>query len=71
MPYALIVLVAVIALSGVFILVTDVGWWWKAFVASLLLISFVWRYGLFLRVALAVGLSLYFTCLKARSDVNG
>jgi membrane protein implicated in regulation of membrane protease activity len=68
MPYGLIVLFASIALSAVFILVTDAPVWAKALVAGLLLFSFAWRYGLFLRVALAVCLSLYFTYLKSRSD---
>jgi hypothetical protein len=67
MPYALIVLVASIALAAVYILVADAPIWSKALVAALLLFSFAWRYGLFLRVGLGVFLSLYFTCLKSRS----
>ena len=66
MPYGLIVLVASIALTGVYILVTDASYWSKALVLVLLLVSFGWRYGFFLRVALGVFLCLYFTYLKAR-----
>ena len=67
MPYAFIVLIAVIALSGVYIFITDTPYWSKALVLAVLLISFVWRYGLFLRVALGIFLSLYFTYLKSRN----
>ena len=66
MPYALIVLVASVALTGVYIFVTEASYWSKVLVAALLLVSFAWRYGLFLRVALGVFLALYFTYLKAR-----
>ena len=66
MPYALIVLADSIALTGVYVLVTEASYWSKALVTALLLVSFAWRYGLFLRVALGVFLALYFTYLKAR-----
>jgi len=66
MPYALIVLAASIALTGVYVFVTEASYWSKALVTALLLVSFAWRYGLFLRVALGVFLALYFTYLKAR-----
>jgi hypothetical protein len=66
MPYALMVLVASIALTSVYIFVTEASYWSKALVGALLLVSFAWRYGLFLRVGLGVFLSLYFTYLKAR-----
>jgi len=66
MPYALIVLVVSIALSVVYVFVTDASSWSKALVMALLLLSFAWRYGFFLRVALGVFLSLYFMYLKAR-----
>jgi hypothetical protein len=62
----LIVLVASVALTGVYIFVTEASYWSKVLVAALLLVSFAWRYGLFLRVALGVFLALYFTYLKAR-----
>ena len=54
MPYALIVLVASIALTVVYVFVTEAPYWSKALVTALLLVSFAWRYGLFLRVALGV-----------------
>ncbi len=66
MPYALVVMVASIALTGVYVFATEASWWSKGLVAVLLLASFAWRYGLFLRVALGVFLALYFTYLKAR-----
>jgi len=68
MPYGLIVLFASIALAAVYVVVTDTPIWSKVLVAGLLLFSFAWRYGLFLRVALSVFISLYFTYLKSRSD---
>ena len=67
MPYDLIVLVASIALTAVFVFVTDAAYWWKALVVGLLVFSFLWRYGMFLQIALGVSLSLYFRYLKARS----
>jgi hypothetical protein len=66
MPYGLIVLVASLALTGVYVFVADVSRWSKALFAGLLLVSLVWRYGMFLQVAISVCLSLYFTYLKAR-----
>jgi hypothetical protein len=68
MPYGLIVLVASIALVIVYVLVTEAPLWSKALVAGLLLLSFAWRYGFFLRVALGISLVLYFTHLKALSE---
>ena len=65
-PYGFIVLVASVALTGVYVFVADVAVWLKALFVGLLLVSLVWRYGLFLQVALTVCLSLYFTYLKAR-----
>jgi hypothetical protein len=67
MPYGIIVLVASIALVGVYVVATEAPIWAKALVAGLLLASFVWSYGFFLRAALGVALSLYFTYLKSRS----
>jgi hypothetical protein len=67
MPYGLIVLVASIALTGVYVFVTEASYWSKALVVGLLLVSLVWRYGMFLQVALGIFLSLYFTYLKSRS----
>jgi len=68
MPYGLIVLLVPVALVAVCVFVTEASIWSKALVAGLLLVSFAWRYGIYLRVALAVFLSLYFTCLKSRSE---
>jgi len=71
MPYGLIVLVAVIALTAVYVFVTETSAPSKAFVVGVLLASFVWRHGLFLQVALGIFLSLYFTYLKSRSGGRG
>lgn len=66
MPYGLIVLVGSIALSGVYVFAAEEPFWSKALVAGLLAVSLVWRYGLFLQVALGIFLSLYFTYIKSR-----
>ena len=66
MPYGFIALVAAIALTGVFVLVTEAAVWWKVLVVGLLLLSFRWYYGFFLQVLITISLSLYFTYLKAR-----
>lgn len=68
MPYGLIVLLFSIALVTVFVFVTEASNWTKGVVAGLFLVSFAWRYGFYLRAALAVGICLYFTFLKARFD---
>lgn len=68
MPYGLIVQVASVALVAVFTFAAEASYWLKALVAGLLLCSFLWRYGLFLQVALGVSLSLYLTYLKCRSE---
>ena len=60
-------MVASIALAGVYVSASEESFWSKALVAGLLLVSFVWRYGLFLQVALGIYLSLYFIYLKSRS----
>ena len=66
MPYGLIVLVVVVALTGVFVFESDAAYRWKGLAVGLLVFSLLWRYGLFLQVALGVWLSLYFAYLKAR-----
>jgi membrane protein implicated in regulation of membrane protease activity len=66
MPYGLIVLIASIALTGVYVLVTEAPAWSKALVAGLFGVSLVWRYGVYLQVALSIYLSLYFTYLKSQ-----
>jgi hypothetical protein len=68
MPYGLIVLAASVALAGVFVFVSEASFWSKSLVSGLLLLSFVWRYGMYLQVALGIFLSLYFTYLKSRSE---
>ena len=70
MPYGLIVQAASVALAAVFVFAAEASYWLKALVIGLLLFSFLWRYGLFLQVALGVSLSLYFTYLKCRSERN-
>jgi hypothetical protein len=67
MPYGLIVLVASIALTGVYVFVSGASYRSKVLVVALLLVSFAWRYGLFLQVALGIFLSLHFTLLRSRS----
>ena len=67
MPYGFIPLIASIALSGVYVFVTEASFWSKALVAGLLVVSLVWRYGSFLQVGLSVFLLLYFAYLKARA----
>ena len=66
MPYALIVTVAAIALTGVYVCVTHASNWSKALVTVLLLVSFAWRYGFYLQVGLGIFLAFYFTYVKAR-----
>lgn len=67
-PYGLIVVVGSLALSGIFVFATEASRWTKALVVALMAFSFLWRYGLFLQVAVGVFISLYFTYLKARSS---
>jgi hypothetical protein len=66
MPYGLIVTVGSIALTGVYVFATQASNWSKTLVVALLLASFAWRHGFFLRVGLGVFLALYFTYLNAR-----
>src|SRR6266850_8324744 len=49
MAYTFIVLVASIALTAVYVFATEASYWSKGLVVGLLLLSFAWRYGLFLR----------------------
>ena len=67
MPYAFLALISSIALTGVYVVASEESFWWKGLVAGLLVVSLLWRYGLFLQVALSICLSLYFTYLKSRS----
>jgi hypothetical protein len=66
MPYGFIPLIASIALGGVYVFAVEASFWSKALIAGLLVVSLVWRYGVFLQVALSVFLLLYFAYLKAR-----
>lgn len=66
MPYGIIVLIAAIALTVVYVLLAPVSAWMKVLVVGLLLVSFYWQYGAYLRLALGIVISLYLTCLKAR-----
>src|SRR5439155_18671015 len=66
MPYGLIALIGSIALTAVYVLVSEARLWSKILISVLLGVSFVWRYGLFLQVALGLFLSLYFTYLRSR-----
>ena len=66
MGYGLIPLLASIALTGVYVFVTEASLWSKALVAGLLAVSLVWRYGLYLQVGLGVFLVLYFMYLRSR-----
>jgi hypothetical protein len=66
--YGLIVLLASIALTVVYVFVTEAPLWAKALVLGLMLVSFLWRYGIFLQAGVGIFLSLYFTCLKSRSE---
>jgi hypothetical protein len=66
MPYGLIVTVVAVALSAVYVFASEESTGSKGLVAGLLAVSFLWRYGIFLRVGLGVGLSLYFTYVKSR-----
>ena len=66
MPYGLIALIGSIALTAVYVFVSEARLWSKILIAVLLGVSFVWRYGLFLQVALGLFLSLYFTYLRSR-----
>ena len=65
--YGLIALVVSIALAAVYVFASEESFWSKALVAGLLAVSFVWRFGLFLQMALGIFLSLYFTYVKSRS----
>jgi membrane protein implicated in regulation of membrane protease activity len=66
MPYGLIFLVILVTLTGRYLFFTEVSPWLKAMFVGLLLVSFVWDYGIFLQLGLCLCLSVYFTYLKAR-----
>ena len=68
MSYGFIVTVLSIALALTYIFVSEASIWSKVLVAGLMVLSFVWQYGFFLRVAVGIFLALYFAYLKARSS---
>lgn len=68
MPYGLLVLIVTIAMTVVFVFVTDASIWLKALALGMLLLSFAWHHGMYLQVALGIALSLYFTYLKSYSE---
>ena len=68
MPYGLIAMIVSFALTVVYVFTARAGLWSKVLIGGLLLASLVWRYGLFIQVALGIFLSLYFTHFKARSQ---
>jgi len=63
-------MLAAIALTCVYVFVSEAPLWAKALVAGLLVVSFVWRYGIFVQAGLGIFLSLYFTYLRCRSDME-
>jgi len=67
MPYGLIVLIASVALTVVYVVVSEAPVWSKVLVAGLFGVSLTWRYGMFLQVALSIYLSLYFRYLQSRT----
>jgi membrane protein implicated in regulation of membrane protease activity len=71
MPYALIVTVAAIGLTGVYVCLTEAPFWSKGLMMALLLVSFAWSYGFYLQVGLGVFLAFYFTYLKSRWQDDG
>ncbi len=68
LPYGLIVLAASVGLAIVYVCVSQASIWSKVVVAGLMVFSFVWRYGMWVQVAVGIFLSLYFIYLKSRSD---
>jgi hypothetical protein len=62
--------VASIALTGVYVFVTEASYWSKTRVVGLLLLSILWRYGLFLQIALGIFLSLYFQVFPVNAVIR-
>ena len=61
MPYGLILLLVLITLAGRYVLFTDVSPRLKVVVVGLVVLSFVWEYGIFVQLGLSLCLSVYFT----------
>ena len=68
MGYGFIVTVLSIALTCTYVFVSEASIWAKALVAGLMIVSFWWQYGFFLRVFIGIVLALYFAYLKVRSE---
>lgn len=66
MGYGLIVTVTASALGFRYVLHSEVSASLKTIVASLLLCSFYWRYGLFLQAGVGIAVSLHLTYLASR-----
>jgi len=66
MGYGFIALVGSIALTAVYVLVTDAAYWLKALAAVLLVVSLMWRFGLYLQVAISIFILYYLTYLRSR-----
>ena len=66
MGYGFIALVGSIALTAVYVLVTDAAYWLKALIAALLAVSLMWRFGLYLQVAISIFILYYLTYLRTR-----
>jgi hypothetical protein len=68
MGYTLIATTVSVALAVTFLFVADASNWVKVVVALLLVVSFGWRYGFFLRLVLGIGLAIYFAYVKAITE---
>lgn len=66
LPYYLIPLIGSIALTAVFVFVTNARAWTKLLAIVLEASSFYWKYGMFLQVTLCISILLYLAYLKAR-----
>jgi len=65
MPYGLIALVASVALTATYVFTADAPAWTKVLVVVLLVLSFIWRFGLFLQAGLSISILLYMRYVKA------
>jgi hypothetical protein len=63
-PYGLVVLIALVFLSGKFFILKEISWRLKALVMGLVAISLGWRYGFFLQAALGITLAIYFKYVR-------
>jgi hypothetical protein len=65
--YAMLTTFVSVALIGWYVLMTQTPFWSKATMLGLLLISFEWRFGFVVQLALGMFVVLYQTYLKARA----